>query len=300
MKRFQKSILLVFFFVFFAGFVATAVYAQPLVPCGNADTIRSGGFLADECNVCHLQVLAMNVINFFVLITAVVAALLFVNAGVLYVMSSANPGNIAKAHRIFMTTLAGAVLVFAAWLLINTIMMSLVQGSHFLGWNNTLCTGNMEQSVITTPPSQVPPYSLPPNLPPNSGTTVNNEAIARAMIPGVQIWESAPGMTTLAGIQQTTIDGVNTIVSASGLPPSQLIITGAVDSASSAHNPGEKSHETGYKVDFEDTEGFNSYIEQNFTNTGTFREGDPVYTATINGRPVQAVKEGTHWDLKFE
>ena len=130
MKLFQKTLLGIFFFICFVGFVTTPLYAQGLVPCtGNT-----------ECTVCHLQVLAMNVLNFLVMISAVVAALLFVNAGVLYVMSSANPGNIAKAHKIFTSTLVGAVIIFASWLLINTIMMSLVAGDNFTGWNNLLCT----------------------------------------------------------------------------------------------------------------------------------------------------------------
>lgn len=76
----------------------------------------------------------------FIIITAVVAALMFVNAGVLYVFSSANPGNIGKAHKIFLSAVVGAVIVFASWLVINTIMSGLVDKPLFAAWNNTLCT----------------------------------------------------------------------------------------------------------------------------------------------------------------
>ncbi|KKS34951.1 MAG: hypothetical protein UU98_C0044G0007 [Parcubacteria group bacterium GW2011_GWD2_42_14] len=120
---------------FFIGGFGTVAHAA-LVPCG-----MSGGYLQDECNFCDLQVLALNILNFLVLISAVVAALLFLNAGFLYITSSANPGNISKAHKIFGNTLVGMIIIFAAWLIVSQIMIILYNGSPLSSmgdWNTIL------------------------------------------------------------------------------------------------------------------------------------------------------------------
>jgi len=145
MNVFSKYFLLLLFV--FLSFSLTGIqtsHAQ-LVPCGTSDAV-TGGFLADECRFCDLQVLAMNVLNFLVLISAVVAALLFLNAGILYIMSSANPGNIAKAHKIFGSALVGMIIIFAAWLIINQIMIILYHGSPLssIGDWNTILDCNAE------------------------------------------------------------------------------------------------------------------------------------------------------------
>ena len=129
MKAYYKHALLCLFgcsALFFGGLGSIAHAA--LVTCGNSDTVTNG-LLVEECRFCDLQVLALNILNFLVLATTIVAALMFLNAGVLYIMSSANPGNIAKAHKIFGTTLVGMIIVFAAWLIINQIMVILHEGS---------------------------------------------------------------------------------------------------------------------------------------------------------------------------
>jgi hypothetical protein len=115
MKRNILPQLTVFSFIVFIAFVLTTnVVDAQLVPCGNT--------LGNECRVCDLQVLAMNLINFFVMVSVFVAALLFVNAGFLYILSSTNPGNIAKAHKLFFNTLVGFIIILGAYLIISAIM----------------------------------------------------------------------------------------------------------------------------------------------------------------------------------
>ena len=139
MKGFQKTLLGIFFFI-----LIRRICHCPCL-CSRWSCTLYWKYRVYSMSSASL---AMRILNFLVMISAVVAALLFVNAGVLYVMSSANPGNIAKAHKIFTSTLVGAVIIFASWLLINTVMSSLVDrgNSSFTGWNNLLCTGNMAAS----------------------------------------------------------------------------------------------------------------------------------------------------------
>jgi hypothetical protein len=97
-----------------------------------------------ECSVCDAQTLAWNVLNWLISIAIIIAALLFVNAGVLYVMSPSNPGNIARAHKIFTNTLIGLVIILSAWLLIDLVMKSLFNenagDANYGPWNNFLCS----------------------------------------------------------------------------------------------------------------------------------------------------------------
>ena len=244
------------------------------------------------------------------MISAVVAALLFVNAGVLYVMSSANPGNIAKAHKIFTSTLVGAVIIFASWLLINTVMSSLVNRGNirFTGWNNLLCTDNMAASdTVIAPPVVTPPVVVtPPITPPvNPGTA--SESGARTILGNAGITvNGGPQQTRLEGLQPTTVAGAIGLRNALGIP---LVITGGTEKGE--HVLGEMSHANGYKLDF----GTNSNPQltpaamQSVLNSGTVtRVHDGVtetgYTGYINGKRVVAYREdvGTgneHWDVIF-
>ena len=107
-----------------------------LVPCGNGE-----GVSFVECSICDLQVLAIKVMKWFITIAVVVATALFVNAGVLYVLSPSNPGNIAKAHHLFFATLIGMIVIFSAWMIVNTIMVVLYNDT-FGVWNGIICQGS--------------------------------------------------------------------------------------------------------------------------------------------------------------
>ena len=105
----------------------------PLVPCGNLK-----GTDYKECTICDLIILAANVLRFLVAASVLVAALLFLNAGVLYVLSPTNPSNIARAHSLFISTLIGLVVILAAWLIVNLIMDSLYDTRHGQ-WTELIC-----------------------------------------------------------------------------------------------------------------------------------------------------------------
>ncbi len=104
-----------------------------LVPCGDGNVM---------CTPCELVALAQRILNFFVFAVVIVAALLFVNAGVLYLFAPASPANISKAHRLFIRTLIGLIIVLAAFLFIDFAMKTFYgeAGPADWGpWNNILC-----------------------------------------------------------------------------------------------------------------------------------------------------------------
>jgi len=118
-------------FIFFIFFLTPVTSYAEIVPCGNGES--------DECSVCDLQTLANEVIEAIVVIGALLATLLFVNAGILYVLSPSNPGNIAKAHSIFTSTLVGFLIILGSWLIIDVIMDTLTGSDD---WKNVLCVND--------------------------------------------------------------------------------------------------------------------------------------------------------------
>jgi len=162
-RRLFVVMLPLFFFVAPVALVPETTHAlAPIVPCGTGgwNTMTSGGL----CQACDIVTLAKNLIDFFVFLVVIVATLLFVNAGVLYIFSPANPGNISRAHHLFTSTLIGLIIVLASWLLVDTVMKALYDntpvnsgGTAWGPWNQILCGGG---SAPSTPPTATTTASL--------------------------------------------------------------------------------------------------------------------------------------------
>jgi hypothetical protein len=162
-------------------FALTPTVDAQLVTCGNDITVTGsdGNWLySGECTICDLQQLAQRIINWFVVILVMVAALLFVNAGVLYVTAPSNPGNISRAHRIFTNTLIGILLILAAWLLIDFIMRTMLPGDgNVFGtpWNEMLCEVGTDSEVPIPAQGQ-------------ASLGVQGDEIATTTMQGVDLW----------------------------------------------------------------------------------------------------------------
>ncbi len=135
MSRFFKIIIVFIMVMGLSGVSISRVNASGLVPCGNGE-----GSSFTECSVCDLQQLAINLMKWFITIAVIVATALFVNTGILYVLSPSNPGNIAKAHNLFFATLVGMIIVFSAWMVINTVMVVLYDNASFGDWRGIVCS----------------------------------------------------------------------------------------------------------------------------------------------------------------
>jgi hypothetical protein len=103
-----------------------------------------GGNFGEDCNFCNLLGLAQRLINFFIYLSVVVATLLFTYAGILYMTSAPNPGNVEKAHKIFWNVLIGLIVVLGAWLIVDTVMKVFYSESEFGPWNAILCRAGTE------------------------------------------------------------------------------------------------------------------------------------------------------------
>jgi hypothetical protein len=117
-------------FAFFA--VIATLFAFPdtasaqLVPCEN------------DCNTCDIITLLDNVFDWLVAILTIFFALIVVVSGLQMVTSVGNVSAKASAKKRVMNALVGLVLVLGAWVLVDLVLKTLLDGS-FGPWNSVQC-----------------------------------------------------------------------------------------------------------------------------------------------------------------
>ena len=86
-------------------------------------------------SVCDLATIAQNVLNTGIYIAVFLSAMLFAWAGWLYLTSAAG-SEISRAKSIFFNVVVGLVIILAGWLVVDTLMRTLVgNGGSFGPWN---------------------------------------------------------------------------------------------------------------------------------------------------------------------
>lgn len=101
-----------------------ASQAAGLVPCEGPD-----------CKVCHLFQLIVNITRFLSETVALpLAGLMFLIGGIMMVSSGGVESRYKKGKEILINTLIGLILVFAAFLIVNTLITFFASGELALGW----------------------------------------------------------------------------------------------------------------------------------------------------------------------
>lgn len=95
-------------------FVPSIVFGQGIVSCNGPD-----------CNWSDIITLGHNILNFIVMLSIVASGIMFAYAGWLFFSDTGNSGNIEKGKKIFSSIVIGLVIVLVAWLVVNTILVSL-------------------------------------------------------------------------------------------------------------------------------------------------------------------------------
>ncbi|MFH0805413.1 MAG: hypothetical protein V1901_00795 [Patescibacteria group bacterium] len=136
MKAFKIFFIIYLVIIIFVG--ANSVYAGihtgPIVPCGGSGQ--------SSCTLCHIWNLASNIINFISFNLAIpIATLLFIVAGIIFLTSAGNEQKVGLAKSIFTSTVIGLLIIFCSWLLIDTLMKTLVNpdsssGTIIWAWNH--------------------------------------------------------------------------------------------------------------------------------------------------------------------
>ena len=119
-------------------FLPLAAIAAGLIP---SDADINGTATTAGKGLCSLTILINNAITWFLDLSATVAAITFSIAGGKMLMNPENPGEREKAMEMFKKTVIGMVIILIAWLVVHTIIVSLVgTGSGALRFLDASCS----------------------------------------------------------------------------------------------------------------------------------------------------------------
>jgi hypothetical protein len=113
-----------------------------LVPCGRmCDDPCTIECECAPCTLCHLFVLAKRVIDFLTLnVLFPLAVLVIVIGGIMFLTAAGNPGRIETSKKILTSVVIGLLIIFLAWLIVDTIIMFMTKsGSPFQNWKTINC-----------------------------------------------------------------------------------------------------------------------------------------------------------------
>ena len=98
-----------------------------LIPCGKSvnDPDTNPRNECAPCTPCSLILMGQLIIEFLVKIAAVLALIAITFAGLLYIFAAGSSGTIEKAKSMIKYTLLGFVLVFIAWAVIDSILITM-------------------------------------------------------------------------------------------------------------------------------------------------------------------------------
>jgi hypothetical protein len=113
-----------------------------LVPCGRmCDDPCTAECECAPCTLCHLFVLFKRIVDFLTLyILFPLAVLMIVVGGVMFLIAAGDPEKIRTAKKILTSVVIGLVIIFLAWLIVDTIIMFITKsGSPFRNWSTINC-----------------------------------------------------------------------------------------------------------------------------------------------------------------
>lgn len=146
MKQYSRSICRILIIAVLGAIPVVLVYAEGLIPCsGNA------------CRACDLGILANKIIRFLIMIGSLLATLSFMYAGFELVTSGGNGAAREHAKSMFKNVIIGVVLMLSGYLIVNTVMQTLVGDAYFQGkkWNEIQCIPNPDPTAPVTGPATI-------------------------------------------------------------------------------------------------------------------------------------------------
>ncbi len=161
MRIILQSIIALSFFVGAFVYAPETVIAQSLVPCSGS-----------SCGTCEMVQLADNVVDFIILISVSIAALVFMWAGYLMLSAGGNAGQIKRGRDVLTDAIIGLVIVLACWLIVDLMLQSLLPngsvttGGVTMPWNQVQCSS---QNTMSDTPSRFPGDSNWQNVPQTTG-----------------------------------------------------------------------------------------------------------------------------------
>ncbi len=130
-------LLLVLLMLSFSPMLAAA---EGVIPTIVPDNCRGDSNRGGCQSICDIAQLAQNILNAAIYLAVFLSAVLFAWAGFLYLTNVASSGQHSKAVDVFKNVAIGLVIILAGWLIIDTVMGTLVNKGHFGPWNKICMT----------------------------------------------------------------------------------------------------------------------------------------------------------------
>lgn len=119
--------------------------SRGLIPCGRDYDDPASATLdeCEPCTLCHLVLMIHLIILFMIKVSAVFTLLAIILGGFLYIVAAGSSGTIEKAKTIIKYSLLGFLVVFIAWALVESILVTMgyidpIDGI-IGGWENMSC-----------------------------------------------------------------------------------------------------------------------------------------------------------------
>jgi len=100
------------------------IYYEGLVPCGKSEPLAEGE--SEEvklpCQFCHFFVMFKSILDFVLKLVIIIAVLMLTVGGFMFFFAGGNPAALDRAKGILTSTAIGLVIIFAAWLIVNSIL----------------------------------------------------------------------------------------------------------------------------------------------------------------------------------
>ncbi len=110
----MKNVLVAFAMLVGTALIVPSIVSAQIVPdCGAG------------CGWDDLIQLAKNILDFIVMLAITASALMFAYAGWLFFSDTGNASNVEKGKKIFGAVVVGLIIVLVAWLVVNTILVTL-------------------------------------------------------------------------------------------------------------------------------------------------------------------------------
>ncbi len=298
-------------------FVPVVLVTLSLAPTAYAaQSTFFGPIVPTECQSCPCGFASVletirHLMNLGIALAIVIAVLIIVYAGVLYIMSAANPESRSTANKMLMNAVIGLVIVLSAWLIVDFVMKKLYNpnAANLGPWNSIIVGGD----VCIKPTVAHKVEGLPGLLNSvinggggSSGGVSGDDVAVRKQLTDAGITINHPactsgsdgnGCTDLGGLQPATISQIKAIDDAVCGNTSGCTITVTGGSEAGHAGTGAGTHAGGYKVDIADTANVNTLFNS-FKHTGT-RGGDnggEIYTDKCGNEYVHETSP-PHWDI---
>jgi len=136
------TILIFAIILIVAGFVSLTPVAFALGPDGIWENTGEGGVTCNKakggCTICDAIIVTQNIITYLFLIAIPLAVAMIIWGGIVLMTAAGSEERVRKGRDIITKAVIGLLIVFAAWIIVNTVINFLAREPNF-PWHTVTC-----------------------------------------------------------------------------------------------------------------------------------------------------------------